>query len=644
MLRRVFDLQRLVGRDATVLQRLEAAIPVAISCFFFWAITVCYLRWRRLRALERISSRELLEYTTNLLRSQQGIDVLHQELKTPQCQASPLLRRLHAVVQQWQIHANRQDADLVLQQHVAYDEEAVHAGYSLIRTFVWALPVLGLIGTVLGISGAVGDFSHFLGSKIGNDAQAITEIKKNLVSVTGGLAFAFLITLHGLLTSLLTMLTASSLQTREEKLYATVQQGIVDTFLPALQEVAPESSAGTGAIDLETWRTSLQQIAASVLEAVGNTGIRLLEEMEARHATQREQMTQAMRAWGESLQHTAVSMLATVRESGTQLLKDIEAHNNAQREQMANTLAAWDQTIRQAASGVSATVLDAEMQMLRDLNTQLTAQHEQMAAWTQIWRQDLDTGTARLGEALGRAGAELAQAGHDFLHSLGEVRTGFSQLQATLASQLQAMSQQHTETMAMLVEHTRVMHTAADTLASLAQTATLAVQSEDAMQETLQQLREMHFDRLLGDVTAALEAQGREVHTAADALLQLTDRTGEVLGTQLALQEAAQQLREAGFDQAMAAFCDATAALATQAQELRETTNALRQLTAMTREALGAQVTLQEAMRQLHEVGFDQTLAGFRDSLVALGPVLEDFRKPHVWQRIPVDGNMRHAE
>ncbi|MCI0356160.1 MAG: MotA/TolQ/ExbB proton channel family protein, partial [Acidobacteria bacterium] len=131
------------------LRSLPTAIPVAISCMFFWAATLCCLRWVRLRELERISTKSLLLQATQLLNATGPAD-LDEKIKGGACEASPLLRRLRAVLQQWAIRPSLQDADLILQQHVANDEESVRAGYNLVRTFIWALPVLGLIGTVIG--------------------------------------------------------------------------------------------------------------------------------------------------------------------------------------------------------------------------------------------------------------------------------------------------------------------------------------------------------------------------------------------------------------------------------------------------------------------------------------------------------------
>jgi|GEM_PF-6441740 len=275
------------------LRRVETLIPVAISCMFFWAIAVCWLRWRRLKGLERVSSKGLLLHATRILSSS-GVEELSKEVEGAECQKSPLLRRLQAVVKQWSIKPNLQDADLVLQQHIANDEESVRVGYNLVRTFIWALPVLGLIGTVIGISLAVGGFAHFLAT----DIEDVAVIKKNLVGVTGGLSYAFLITLHGLLTALITMLAASALQLREERLYSSIEQDMADTFLPLLQKESPEPSVIVETTtrtdtrseeEIETWRRTLEQAAEGVLGIISKGYEQMIKNIERREEYNRAQ-------------------------------------------------------------------------------------------------------------------------------------------------------------------------------------------------------------------------------------------------------------------------------------------------------------------------------------------------------------------
>lgn len=251
-------------RDALDPNRYQSLIPLAILWMFFWGVAICHYRRKQHRALLGVSRPETLSMAAQVLRVEGRLEPLSGALSDEVCQHSPLLRRLQAVVRQWLIDPGLQDANVVLQHHNARDADALHRNYVLVRVFVWALPVLGLIGTVLGIADAVGGFANFLGG----DVTEVAPIREKLVEVTGGLSFAFLITLQGLLTSLITMLIASTLQNREEKLYAQIDQGIADEFLPVLQHAVPPAENSGPAVDMEAWRAALHKIAIDVSDAV----------------------------------------------------------------------------------------------------------------------------------------------------------------------------------------------------------------------------------------------------------------------------------------------------------------------------------------------------------------------------------------
>ncbi len=86
--------------------------------------------------------------------------------------------------------------------------------YGIVRAFVWAMPIPGFIGTVVGTSAAIGEFSIFL-------AQSSSEvelglIKQQLARVATGLSFAFDTTLLALVGSLVVTLTMSFVERFEE--------------------------------------------------------------------------------------------------------------------------------------------------------------------------------------------------------------------------------------------------------------------------------------------------------------------------------------------------------------------------------------------------------------------------------------------
>lgn len=284
------------------------AVPVLINCFFFWGAAICGYRWLRLRQLERLSSTRLLSAVSGSL-AQRSIGDTIGDLEQPVVSVSPLLRRLHAVLRQWQLEPKLQAADIVLQEHVAHDQEEVQAGYSLVRTLVWALPVLGLIGTVIGIALAVGGFATFLGG----DVEDVRVVKKHLVEVTSGLSFAFVITLQGLLTSLLVMLVASALQTREDRLYGRVQHEISEQFLPELQR-SGEAEGVTSGHALGDWTQVVERMAGGVAGAVRQ----VLEEQDRGRRKELVDLADSMRAVGQQIE-AQVNLIGKVAGAVTEL-------------------------------------------------------------------------------------------------------------------------------------------------------------------------------------------------------------------------------------------------------------------------------------------------------------------------------------
>ena len=91
------------------------------------------------------------------------------------------------------------------------DESYIESTYTVVRGFIWAVPVLGFIGTVLGLSQAIGGFGEVVASGSG-----ITALTSSLRNVTAGLSIAFETTLIGLVAALIIQLLATMVRKKEE--------------------------------------------------------------------------------------------------------------------------------------------------------------------------------------------------------------------------------------------------------------------------------------------------------------------------------------------------------------------------------------------------------------------------------------------
>lgn len=243
----------------------QIVLPIVMFCMFCWGIVLSMLRRSRIRKIEKISNSEViadLSYSLTLYTPIELHDLLDEMEISQIC---PLLKRLRVVLRQWSSKPSLQDSMSLIEQISVSDSEDIRHTYGIIKTFIWSLPVLGLIGTVIGIALAVGDFGQLLGGNVDD----VSVIKTSLIRVTAGLSYAFTTTLLGLLGALFLTLISYIMQTREEKLNKRSESTIVDHFLPLIQGMYPEQSGSGMLSNSSDLRESLKEIVSSTVQSAG---------------------------------------------------------------------------------------------------------------------------------------------------------------------------------------------------------------------------------------------------------------------------------------------------------------------------------------------------------------------------------------
>jgi len=270
------------------------SVPWAITFMFMWSACVLVLRALRLRARRRQMGSPVVGEVWRLLSAGDAGGALRR--LPGRSQGSLLLTRIHQVLEQWSLSRNLERAEAAAERQAGLDAEATAGGYSIVRLFVWAMPILGFIGTVIGISLAVGAFSTFLGGNI----QDIEPVKRGLMSVTEGLSFAFLTTLHGLLGALFIMLPAAAVQKAEEDFLTDVDRHCAEEIITRLQSASVPAAAGAGGLP--------QEVIAHLVEA--------LEKHLPSATAWREQMAEFTQASLQRLTEGCVQMAAEMRAAG----------------------------------------------------------------------------------------------------------------------------------------------------------------------------------------------------------------------------------------------------------------------------------------------------------------------------------------
>ena len=107
------------------------------------------------------------------------------------------------------------ETDSVIESIADSDESIMESGYTLVRGFIWAIPVLGFIGTILGLMSAIGRFEGLL-PKPGSDVDTASLVT-NLGAVISGLEEAFVTTGEALVCALCIQLFLTFVRGSDER-------------------------------------------------------------------------------------------------------------------------------------------------------------------------------------------------------------------------------------------------------------------------------------------------------------------------------------------------------------------------------------------------------------------------------------------
>ncbi len=190
--------------------------PTQYATVFFtaWALGILWFKWRKLRF-----QRQALEYlvvpdTPNFVLAPTTVDEVIQRIyqTADEPRQFTLFNRITVALANLRNLGRVTDVDDILRSQAEQDEAIVENSYALVEGFVWAIPVLGFIGTVLGLSQAISEFTTVLSA--GRDVGAIAE---GLRGVTAGLATAFETTLVALVAALAIQLLMVTLRRSESE-------------------------------------------------------------------------------------------------------------------------------------------------------------------------------------------------------------------------------------------------------------------------------------------------------------------------------------------------------------------------------------------------------------------------------------------
>jgi hypothetical protein len=232
-------------------------VNFAETFLFFWGLTILGMKWKMNQRQERAALLDLFPQRLGrqIDRTTVGgfIDNIY---KVPlSLRDSLIVNRIRKALELFEARPNNTEVATFLSTQSDLDANRSTGSYSLLKVFLWAIPILGFIGTVMGLSTAVGSLA--VGDS--SDPEALMASVNNL---TGGLGLAFDTTLLGLILSILMSFPMAAVQKKEDETLTIIDAFCNEKVLPKLND---SKHAGTDKL-LEK-AESIPQLVRSLAEA-----------------------------------------------------------------------------------------------------------------------------------------------------------------------------------------------------------------------------------------------------------------------------------------------------------------------------------------------------------------------------------------
>lgn len=188
--------------------------PYAMVFLALLAMCIVLIKWRKLAFQRKAFTLELLPPGQSFpLTSETALEVISKlNSLVDEPKRFVLFNRIERALMNLRNVGNLSDVSEMLRAQAENDEGQSDSSYGVLSGIVWVIPILGFIGTVMGLSGAIGGF----GVVLGEDAT-IETLRVGLSPVTMNLGIAFDTTFVALVFAMVIQMLVTLLRKKEDQ-------------------------------------------------------------------------------------------------------------------------------------------------------------------------------------------------------------------------------------------------------------------------------------------------------------------------------------------------------------------------------------------------------------------------------------------
>lgn len=325
----------------------------AETLLFFWGSSILILKHIQ-------NQRQLKAVLLNLFPSRLGDEInsanvaafIDNVYKTPVAlRDSIMVNRIRKALELFETRNSNSETSAFLTAQSEMDANRSSGSYALVKVFLWAIPILGFIGTVQGLSTAVGSLNM-------GDSADPEALKASLNSLTGGLGVAFDTTLLGLILSMILSFPLAAVQKKEDEMLTLVDVFCTEKLLPRLNDTGHARHPDGLLEQAETLPEMVNTLAKAHATFIDNLNastrqVQETAEQAGRQAAENQRLaSEFQKRINQDLESAAAQLEETRKEMSKAFCADTERLGKAASDLLATSQNELNTTFRNIAEGI----------------------------------------------------------------------------------------------------------------------------------------------------------------------------------------------------------------------------------------------------------------------------------------------------
>lgn len=211
-------------------------VSILNTLFFFWAMAILYLKVGMLKRQKAALLLDILpsQLGQEITAQNVGIFIDHLYALPEKLRDSMMVNRIRKALEFFEIRQNSGDVREMMTSQSEIDAARITGSFVLLKAFLWAIPLLGFIGTVVGLSHAIGGMNF-------SNVSDVSKVVEAINNVTAGLGTAFDATLLGLVLAMTLNFPLNSLLKQEDDNLSNIDAFCNEVLLPRLTDSHAEA-------------------------------------------------------------------------------------------------------------------------------------------------------------------------------------------------------------------------------------------------------------------------------------------------------------------------------------------------------------------------------------------------------------------